>query len=233
MSMIELGFRLFISFLTLFFLTRILGRKEISQMTFFNFISAISIGTISASLAIDSSLKISHGILALFAWCAFTLVLAFLNIKSNKIRKLIVGNPVIVIRKGQVMEGSLRKTRLDITSLKALLRKKNVFSIADVDYAIFETDGTLSVMKKPLNQTVTKKDVNIKQPTRPTVFTFPLTIISDGKLIDEAIQKLNVNKKWLNHQLEIAGVNTLEDVFYAEVQQDGTLYVDKRNDALV
>src|SRR3954468_24618889 len=102
MPIAELIFRLVIAFATLIILTRIIGRKEISQMTFFNFVSAISIGTLGASLAIDSSLSIRNGLIALICWSAFTILLGFLDIKSKKVRYLIEGQPIILIKKGKI-----------------------------------------------------------------------------------------------------------------------------------
>src|SRR4051794_13738203 len=159
MPILELVFRLAIAFITLIALTRLMGRKEISQMTFFNFVSAISIGTLGASLAIDPSISITNGLIALVAWSAFTVVTGFLDLKSSKFRYAVEGQPVILIKKGKIMDEALHKVRLDLDALNTLLRKKNVFAVSDVDYAIFETDGTLSVMKKEPKLPLTKSDM--------------------------------------------------------------------------
>ena len=231
MPVAELILRLAIAFFTLLVLTRLMGRKEISQMTFFNFISAISIGTLGASLAIDSSISIRNGVIALVAWSAFTIIIGLLDIKSPKFRLAIEGQPRILIKKGQIMEHELRKVRLDIDALNVLLRKKNVFSFADVDYAIFETDGSLSVMKKEPKQPLTKSDMNIYQ-TKPSVFPISTSVISDGEIKHENLNKLNLDQQWLEEQLKRSGVDSISDVFYAEVQKDGTLYIDYKNDML-
>ena len=232
MPMTELFFRIAIAFITLLTLTRIMGRKEISQMTFFNFVSAISIGTIGASLAIDSSLSIRNGIIALIAWTAFTILTAILDIKFPKFRYAIEGQPSIVIKKGKIMDKELRKVRLDLDALNTLLRKKNVFAVADVDYAIFELDGTLSVLKKEPKQNLTKSDMNMDQ-TKSTVFPIPTSVISDGEIKRENLMKLNLDEPWLEEQLKLSGINSISEVFYAEVQQDGTLYIDHKNDSLL
>jgi uncharacterized membrane protein YcaP (DUF421 family) len=231
MPIAELVLRLAIAFITLLGLTRLMGRKEISQMTFFNFVSAISIGTLGASLAIDSSISITNGLIALIAWSAFTIFMGFLDIKSPKFRMAIEGQPIILIKKGEIMENELRKIRLDIDALNALLRKKNVFSVSDVDYAIFESDGTLSVMKKEPKQTLTKSDMNIDQ-TNVNVFPISTSVISDGEIKQENLKKLNLDRQWLERQLKLSGVESISEVFYAEVQKDGTLYIDYKNDVL-
>src|SRR5699024_10468629 len=156
MSILELLLRLALAFVTLLVLTRIIGRKELSQMTFFNFISGISIVTIGAALAIVSNLSVVNGIIALVGWSIFTIALGLLDIQSKKARFLIEGEPRILIKKGKIMADELKKVRLDIDALHSLLREKNIFGMADVEYAVFETDGNLSVLKKEAQQPVTK-----------------------------------------------------------------------------
>lgn len=229
MTISELVLRLVIAFITLLILTRIMGRKEISQMTFFNFISAISIGTIGGSLVINSNLSIRNGLIALFIWSMFTIILGLIDIKTKKIRELIEGQPKILIKNGKIMESELRSARLDVDALNALLREKNVFSIFDVDYAIFETDGKLSVMKKEEQQFVTRSDMGIKQTT-PRIYPISTEVIMDGHVLSDNLKKLNLTTEWLNKQLQNSGVKSASDVFYAEVAKDGKLYIDKRND---
>lgn len=231
MPIIELLLRIVLAFLTLLILTRLMGRKEISQMTFFNFVSGIAIGTIGASLAIDSSLSIRNGLIALISWSTITITLGFIDINSKKARELIEGQPRILIKKGQIMEDELRKVRLDIDALNALLRQKNVFSITDVDYAIFETDGNLSVMKKELQQSVIKSDIGIPE-TKTIIYPTSTEIITNGKINTTNLEKLNLNKQWLEQQLQLKGIHSISDIFYAEVQRNGTLYIDNKNDVL-
>ncbi|GAA0427564.1 MAG: DUF421 domain-containing protein [Bacillota bacterium] len=224
MSTIELVLRLAVSFTILLALTRIMGRKEISKLTFFNFVSAISIGTLAASFAVDPTLSLFHGILSLLCWSAFTIFLGFLDIKSQRVRYVIEGEPIILIRKGEIVEDELRKSRLDIDDLNLLLRKKNVFAVSDVEYAIFETDGSLSVMKKEAKQSLTKKDMNIP-PATNSIPPTSTTVIADGKINTNNLIALNLNKHWLEKQLQLRGVPSISDVFYAEIQQNGALYI--------
>ncbi|MEG7357185.1 DUF421 domain-containing protein [Bacillus vallismortis] len=225
----QLIIRLIIAFITLLVLTRLMGRKEIAQLTFFNFVSAISIGTIGASLAIDSTLNIRNGFIALFAWSAFTIIVGFLDIKFPAFRFAVEGQPVILIRKGKIMDKQLRSVRLDLDALQTLLRKKNIFSLADVDYAIFETDGSLSVLKKQAKQNVTKKDMNVQGENAKV--SHPASVIADGKVREDNLKKLNLNKQWLMDQLKESGIQHPKEVFYAEVQTDGTLYIDKKENS--
>nr|WP_318036155.1 DUF421 domain-containing protein [Halobacillus amylolyticus] len=181
MGVWELLLRVALSFLVLFSLARIMGRKEISQMTFFNFVSAIAIGTIAGSLAVSQDLSIRNGVIALVGWAFFTIVIGFIDIKSKQARKVTSGDPLIVIKDGQIMVNSLRKSRLDMDTLNTMLRQHNTFKIEDVDYAIFETNGKLSVVKKDTKQPLTKGDMNILN-TRSRIYPIATEVISDGSI---------------------------------------------------
>ncbi|MBM6618193.1 YetF domain-containing protein [Bacillus suaedaesalsae] len=231
MNVTELLLRMTLSFLVLLTLTRIMGRQEISQNTFFNFVSAITIGTIGGSLVINQNLSKSNGVIALVGWTIFTLVMEFIDLKSKKARDLIEGQPVIVIKEGQILEKQMKKTRLDVNTLNAMLREKSIFSLAEVNYAIFETDGKLSVLKKDEKQPMTQGDLKgtvEKQKQIP----IPTSVIEDGQFSKQNLQKLNLNEEWVIQRLSEQGIESISEVFYAKIQQDGSLYIDKRHDVL-
>jgi len=186
------------------------------------------VGTVAGSLTIDQALSIGNGIYALIGWTAFTIIMGYIDIKSKTARNVIEGQPVIVVKQGQVMENELRKLRLDINELNTKLREKNVFSLNEVDYAILETDGKLSVMKKDNDQPVTKKDMNLAP--KMNLVDMPTEIISDGKINKNNLTKLDLDEDWVNQQLTQANIQSVSDVFYAEIQNDGSLYIDRRND---
>nr|WP_275899653.1 YetF domain-containing protein [Bacillus piscicola] len=168
-----------------------------------------------------------NGFLALAVWSALTIIIDFWNIKSKRFRKLVTGDAVIVIKNGVIVEDALRKVRLDIDSLRSLLRKKNVFSVADVAFAVFETDGKLSVLKKENKQTVTNESLNPAfVPVNPDFL--PTEVISDGTVNQKNIKKLNLRENWITHQIKNAGLSSVSDVFYAELQKDGTLFIDHK-----
>lgn len=227
----ELLLRMAISFVTLFATTRMMGRKEISEITFFNFTSAIAIGSIAASLVYSPTFTLRNGIIALVGWGIFTIVVSIIEIKFKKARLVTNGEPIIVIKDGMIMENSLRKTMLDMDTLNSLLRQKDVFSIKDVDYAIFETSGRLSVMKKESKQPVTKGDIQLigKKKLYPTT----AEVISDGVVNKNNLQRLNVNEDWLMKELEKSGIGNVSEVFYAEMQQDGSLYIDRKDNPMI
>ncbi|MGG0463283.1 DUF421 domain-containing protein [Priestia aryabhattai] len=230
MNILEVVVRVAISFLVLLILTRIMGRKEISQMTFFNFVSAITIGTLSGALVTDQTLSIGNGLMALLAWSIFTVIIGIMTVKSKKTRQIIDGEPVIVIKKGKIMEEALRKVRLDMDSLNASLREKDIFSLMDVEYAIFETDGKLSILKKETELPLTQSDINIDKKEKD-LFPLATEVIMDGVINTHNLAKLNLDRKWLYEKLQQLSVNSISEVFYAEVQKNGQLFIDTKNDS--
>lgn len=230
MGILEVTIRIISAFFVLLLMTRLMGRKEISQLTFFNFVSAIAIGSITGTVVLTPTLNLGIGLYTLAGWSALTILMGVIDIKSKTARKVLEGQPVIVIKQGEIMEEALRHVRLDIDALNTLLREKNVFSIQDVDYAIFETDGQLSVMKKENQQPATKSDIN----TPKTVYQYklPTEVITDGTVNTANLKALNLTMDWLNQQLKQAGVTSISEVFYAEVGKDGALYIDNQQDSI-
>jgi len=229
MNMLEVMIRVSLSFLALLILTRIMGRKEISQMTFFNFVSAITIGTLSGALVTDKTLSIGNGLTALLAWSILTIIIGIMTIKSKKTRQLIDSEPIIVIKEGKIMEEALRKVRLDMDSLRASLREKDIFSLMDVEYAIFETDGKLSIMKKETKLPLTQSDTYI-DTRKQDLFPLATEVIIDGVINTDNLSKLNLDRKWLYEKLQELDVKSISEVVYGEVQKNGELFIDTKND---
>lgn len=236
--MVEIFARAVGAFVVLFLLTRLMGRKQVSQLTFFNYITGISIGAIAGALSVDPTLKISSGFVSLLTWCGLTLLVAFYDVKSRSFRKVIEGEPVIVIKQGKILEHVLKKQRLDMDELQVLLRNKDVFSIEEVDYAILETNGELSVLLKEQKQPLKRGDLPLPAQAmgvggpQAAQIPIPIQVIADGKIIDENLQPFNLDMAWVHEQLTQAGTD-LSEVFYAELQKDGTLYIDKNTDHFV
>ncbi|MFQ6391071.1 DUF421 domain-containing protein [Priestia aryabhattai] len=226
MSFIEVIGRVIISFGVLLLMTRIMGKKQVSQLTYFNYITGISIGAVAASITIDRSIDMSDGFVSMVCWSLLTVLVSYINLKSPKARILLDGQPTIVIKNGKILEKTLAGLRLNMDDLSMLLREKNIFSTQEVDYAVLEPDGQLSVLKKVDQQSVTKKDLKV-EAVKPLYV--PTEIVADSQVITRNLEELNLSRNWLEKQLHQSGVS-LQDVFYAEIQSDGTLYIDKRQD---
>ncbi len=214
------------AFFVLLLLTRVLGKIQLNHSTSFNYATGITLGSITANIVIDKTIGIIQGFISLGIWTFAALLIGYLSLKSPRARLILNGEPLIVIKKGKIIEKAMRSAELNMDTLKMLLRCNNVFSVEDVDYAILETDGQLAVLKKSGQQTVTKKDLHI--PTHQPLF-LPAEIIVDGKIVEHNLKELNLDREWIQTQLKNSGVGSINDVFFAEIQSDGTLHVDKRD----
>lgn len=210
-----------IGFLALFVITKVLGKSQITQITAFDFISALVLGELVGNALYDKETGIPHIIFAVTLWGVFIYVTEFLTQKWKKTRSLLEGKPSMIIHKGKVLKDEMKKARLDINQLQHLLRSKDAFSIQDVEYAILETDGSISVLKKTMMQNPTRKDFNLK----PESVFLPITIISDGEVIWDNLKESKLNENWLKSELSKHNVTDYHEIMYAEWQKGEPLYV--------
>ncbi|NOU96877.1 DUF421 domain-containing protein [Paenibacillus sp. LMG 31456] len=224
-SIWETSFRTLIGFLVLLLLARMLGKKQLSQFTFFTYITGITLGNIAGELVLNRDIKMIDGITGLTVWALLTLGIEYVSLKSSKARVLLDGEPTIVIKNGKILEKAMASSRLNMDDLSMLLRDKNIFSVREVDYAILEPNGKLSVLKKQEEENATKKDLQI--PLKQRLY-LPSELIVDGKIVARNLKELKLNQDWLEHQIKLSGVQSVEEVFFAELQSDGSVYVDKK-----
>lgn len=215
-----------ISFFSLLIFARILGKEQISQLTFFDYILGITIGSIASEATIDLSSRAWPHWVGLITWAALAYLMEMITLKWRYAAKYIEGEPTIVIMNGKIMEKVLRKMKFRVSDILELLRNQGVFDLNEVDYAIVEPNGSLSVLKKPEHLPLTPKDMNI--PVNPTGISTEL--IYDGVLIEENLRQMNKDKKWLMKELKKHGVYDASEVFLATLNDAGSLYVDKYND---
>lgn len=214
------------SFIILLILTRLMGRKQLSQLTFFNYITGITLGSIAANITIGNNISFLNGLTSLVWWSFLTILVGYLGLKLPRGRIVTDGQPVIVIQQGKILEDELKKLRLNMDDLRMLLREKNVFSTSDVEHAVFETNGKLSIMLRKSKQPLTKLD----QHTVSFQSRFiPTELVVDGVIINKNLKEAGLTKAWLQQQLKAMGID-FNNIFYIELQEDGTLYVDLSQD---
>lgn len=218
--------RAILSFLVLLALARVLGKKQISQLTFFDYVVGIVIGDMASTVAIDTSTKLLNGITGLVVYTLLSLIMAFGAIKSFKFRELVESSPSILIKDGNIMEKSLLKNRLTFDDLLNGLRVKGAFNISEVELAMLETDGQISVMEKPEYQSLTPNDIGLSVEEDHV----PSLVIIDGTLLEKHLKYLGLTEEWLLEEVKKQGANKFEDVFLAQINSDGSVYVDLFND---
>ncbi|UFT99172.1 DUF421 domain-containing protein [Radiobacillus kanasensis] len=220
---LDVSLRALFGFCFLLFLTRLLGKKQLSQMTFFTYITGIALGNIAGDMVVHKDIKVMDGFIGMGLWAVLTIVVEYISLKYAKARVLLDGEPTIVIKDGKLLKKAMNDSRLNVDDLTMLLRDKDVFSVADVDYAILEPNGKLSVLKKEEKENVTKKDMQIQLSHRKYI---PMELIVDGKVVKRNLREVNKTMEWLEQQLKIKGAERVQDVFYAELKSDGNIFVD-------
>ncbi len=226
MTILEMAIRTTVGFITLYILCRILNKKLIAQMTFFDFVAGITIGSVVASSMLMKDIPIYVGMTGLILFCLYTFLSSIVAIKSLVGRKILEDEPTFLIKNGQVYEEGLKKVRLTMDSLLTGLRKKGFFYIDQVETAYLETDGTISAMAKPPYMNVTQKDIHNIQMSRGISQAF----IIDGQVLTHSLNMLGKDMNWVNQILTQNNISTIKDVFYAQMDGVGNVYIDKRND---
>jgi uncharacterized membrane protein YcaP (DUF421 family) len=224
---LEVVIRTLVAVIVLFFLTKMLGKRQVSQLSVFEYITGITIGSITAYVSLDLDNNWYLGVIALAVWILVSIGMEFLQIKSKIMRDLIDGTPRILIKNGKIMEDNMKKERITTNELMMQLRKKNVFLVADVEFAVMEPSGDINVLLMRENQPFTPKHLGIKVAPEQA----PQAVIMDGKIIDEPLAAAGLSRGWLKTELEKIGVSH-ENVFLGQVDGYGQLYVDLFDDLL-
>lgn len=225
-KVIELGYvhmlvELVGGYVFLFIIVKVLGKTQISQITPFDFISALVLGEFVGSAVFDPKINLLKILFGITVWGLLIYVTEFTTQKSLRMRLFLEGKPSFIIHEGKLDWKELKKNHLDINQLQQLLRSKDVFSLRDVEYAILEPNGSISILKKQEADKPTYKDFNLKISKRRV----PLTIISDGEVIMEHLEESGMDYKALIKQLNEKDISSVKDVAYAEWESDKDLYL--------
>ncbi len=207
-----IALELIVGFIVLLTLTKLFGKTQISQLTPFDFISALVLGELVGNAIYDKKIHLGMILFATLTWGLLIIVTEWITQKIRKSRGILEGKPSILIREGKIDRKQLKKNKVDIDQLQNLLRQKEVFSMREVEYAIMEPSGMLSVLKKSNNAAPTNKDLNV--PLKPVYLTFPL--ISDGKVDEGNLKEIGFDHTWLHNQLRANNIAKPEKVVYAE-----------------
>ena len=198
--------RTIILYLVLILVIRLMGKRQIGQMEPAEFVVTMLVANLAAIPMQDGGIPIFSGLVPILTVLGVELVLSALSLKSSKVRKLLCGKPVILIENGKILQGNLRKTRITLDELSGHLREKDVLDIRAVQYAILETNGNLSVFPYPKERPASARDAGIKARQQ----FLPITIISDGELLEENLQKARKNRQWLRGVLDEQGASLKE-----------------------
>lgn len=199
---------------------RIMGKRQIGQLQPFELVVAIMISELAAFPIQNTGIPLVNGIVPILTLLAVQIAFSIASLKSTKARALICGRPKILIENGKINEENLRSEMYTLNDLLEHLRIKNVPNIADVEFAILETNGQLSIIPKSQKRPVNPEDLKLDTKYEG----LPLDLVIDGEINQKNLAKANLSKEWLESELKKLGVDSIEDVLFASLDTEGKLY---------
>lgn len=219
-------FRTILLYFSVLFIMRVMGKREIGQLSPFDLVIAIMLAELAVIPMENVNIPLSHGLVPMAVLLILQVGLAYLCLKCPTVRDLLTGVPAIMIRNGQIVESELRRQRYSVDELLLQLRDKGYTNPADVEFAILEATGTLSVIPKASKRAVSPEDLGIS----PSYEGIAYPLIVDGKVINKNLEEIELDEAWLTQELEGHGVSSPEDVFFALIDTQGEVYVQTYDD---
>ena len=216
-------FRAIILYIFVLIVMRLMGKREIGQLQPFELAIAIMIADLASIPMTDSGIPITNGIISILGLLLMHLVISFLNVKSIKAREIICGKPTILIYRGKIDEKALKKERFTINELEERLRGNNIYNLGDVEYAILETSGQVTVIQKPEKRNTIPEDFNII----PDYEGIPYDLVVDGKIMEKNLQAIGKNYQWLKKQVEKFNMKP-EEALIVTYDAKGQIFCQKK-----
>lgn len=209
----------------LFVLTKFMGKKQVSQLSLFDYIIGITIGSIAADISLDIEKDLISGVSSLVIYMLFSILISFLTMHSMKLRRFIIGVPTILIENNAIIEDGLKKVKLDVNDLLTEARSQGYFKLEDIEFAIMETNGKISFMPCSKCSPVVKKDIKDRIEKEGLV----ANIIIDSKLLDKNLKEMQKDKKWLDGVLSVQGYDNYENIMLATLDINDKVVVYEKN----
>lgn len=225
MNILDVSYRSIITLVILFFITKMLGKKQISQLSFFDYVVGITIGNIAADISIDTKKSMIDGIISLFIYGFVSLFISYITRKSIILRRFFIGVPTLLVENGKIIESGLSKCKIDVNELLAEARIKGYFDLNEINYAIMETDGKISFLPFEWAKPSNKKDLKIKTSESALV----TNLIIDGKCLENNLKNIKKDEDWLINELKVNGYNHYDDVLLATYDNKNKFTIYRKN----
>lgn len=213
------------SLVALFFVTKMLGKKQVSQLSLFDYVIGISIGNFAAEMTINLESNEINGIIAVIVFGIVAYLVSYLTMKSIILRRFFIGTPTILIQDGKILEKNLKKVKFDINDMLEEVRSEGYFDLSEVSYAVVEANGKLSILPKSENKPLTPKDMKIKVNKEGLCSN----IIIDGKIMHNNLKNMNKDEKWLNKELKVKGYSDISKILLATLDINEKIVIYERN----
>ncbi|PTM58329.1 DUF421 domain-containing protein [Desmospora activa] len=204
---------------------RLMGKREIGKLSVFDLVVSIMIADFAVISIDNTKIPLMHGVIPIVTMLGAQVLLAWVTLKSPRIRDVVDGKPSMLIKNGKIQEQEMRKQRYNVEDLMVQLRDKRIHNLADVEFAILEPSGKLSVFPKEERMPVTKGDLfdKVDRLTR-----LPVPVVVDGQVQKDALKKLGQDQDWLKKRLHQYGHKDISEIFFASVDHHGSFYIDSR-----
>lgn len=200
-EIIEVVIRGVLSLIILFLATKMLGKKQVSELSLFDYVIGISIGNFAAEITMNVDNQYINGVVAILVFAILAYIVAIITMKSIILRRFFIGVPTIIIQNGKIIRENMKKVKMDINDLLEQCRQNNYFDISEIEYAIVEVNGKISFLPKGENKPLTIKDMNLKIEKQGLC----ANVIIDGKIMTNNLINMNKDEKWLEKELKIKG----------------------------
>ncbi|MDF2961690.1 MAG: rane protein [Paenibacillus sp.] len=221
--MLILFFRTVLVYFVVFFTMRIMGKREIGKLSIFDLVISVMIAEIAVFVLEDVNKPLLDGILPMVTLVAVQLIIAFISLKNEKIRRVFEGKPSFIIQNGKIDRDEMKRHRYNLDDLLLQLRQSKVMNVADVEFAILEPSGKLTVVER--------KTPAAEVPAEQPVIRYeglPLPLIMDGKVQEDSLRKLDKTRFWLKSELQAKGVKDFKDVFFCSYDHRGRWFIDRK-----
>lgn len=224
-NFLNICFRTILVLVILFFITKMMGKKQISELNFFDYVVGITIGSIAADISLDIEKNMIAGIAALFIYGFISYIISFVSIKSILARRFFIGVPTVLVEKGKIIESGLKKSKIDVNDLLMVARENGYFNLDEIDYALMEVNGNISFLPKEKEKPVTKKDIKIKCSNEGLT----VNAIIDSKYMANNMKAINKDKEWLDHELKVNGYDNYDNILLATIDNNYKVTIYEKN----
>lgn len=211
------------SIIALFLLTKIMGKRQISQLSMFDYINGITIGSIAAEMATSLEDDFFKPLLAMVIYALAATLISYIGCKSIKLRKFLESEAVVLLESGKIYKENLKKAKLDLDEFLMQCRNEGYFDISEIEAAVLETNGQISFLPKSKNRPATPEDLSLDV----SIEKINATVILDGVVLQDNLKHIGNNEEWLKKELKKQGISKVGDVFLATCNIDGQLNVFK------
>lgn len=219
--------RAFFSLIILFIVAKLIGKKQVSELSLFDYVIGISIGNFAAEMTVNMEISYMNGVIAVLVFGLSAYIVNYLTMKSIILRRFFIGTPTMLIQNGKIVTKNLKKVKFDINDLLEECRNNGYFDLSEIEFGIMEANGKLSILPKALYKPLTPKDMNLK----PSNSTLCGNVIIDGKVMKNNLYNMNKDIKWLNKELKIRGIK-LENVLLATLDDNLKLCFYLKDDVI-